>query len=200
MSSLTQRLAAAESAGSVADLAALVRELMAPKPKAFRKKALHPMRWTVVEFADGITVLRSNYAAEGDYTSAIAGAQRLRAAALADGDYSRASEFVGMVPAVASARHVEGADIDAARDIAFAQRNDGPTAWGRCLTDAATSWTHRRAVQEAIWRRESTDQRRAEAAQRVADIAAEVDPARVRKIARSRFKIVGGTEAVAVAA
>lgn len=203
MSSLSQRLAAAESAGNVAELAALVRELMAPKPKVARKsKAAHPQRWTVVTFADGITILRSSYSAEGDYSTPIAGAQRMRAAALAGGDYSRCAEFAGLIPAVAGAEHVEGEEIERARDKAFAQRNDGPTAWGRCLTDAATSWTHRRLVEDGIARQMSSGARRAIAAARVAELEAEYAAADKAKVARGRFKVVGGTavEPAAVAA
>lgn len=115
-------------------------------PKAPRKsKARFPHRWTVVQFKDGVTILRGSYTAEGDFAEPTESAVRMRATALAGGDYSKCARYVPQVAkSVARAWHVEGDAVDEARELAFAQREEGPLAWGKCLTDPATSWTWKR--------------------------------------------------------
>lgn len=106
------------------------------------KKPTGSYVWTVVEFVDGVIVLRGAYAPIGDYGPATLSAQRMRAASLADGDYSQCARYLSQVPKIKRAWHVDGPDKDKARNTAFAQRMFEP-GWGKVLTDPATSWIQR---------------------------------------------------------
>lgn len=150
MQSLTEQLEAAEAANDSAALAALVRTLLAdmqPKkkksaPRSRKVTRNTPHNWAVVEFADGITILKSYYGLPQEFGDAIEGARFMRAKALAGTPYGLAyREHLENVPRVLACRNVEGDAIETERDKAFHQREVSP-AWGKCLLDVTLSPNH----------------------------------------------------------